>query len=133
MPHDIPSDDTFRQVFVALSPERLVASFAAWNDAVMTKTEGLVVVVDGKVLRRRFDRQSDKATRRIFSTWGSQNHLINENESLISERARTTDVAMMRRIILNLVRQDQIDNLSLRGKGPNARWDNNYLRQLLNF
>ncbi len=76
LPHGIPSHDTFRRVFAALKPDSLAACFAAWTDAVATKTDGGLVAVDGKTLRRSFDRQSDTAALQMVSAWAAHNHLI---------------------------------------------------------
>lgn len=56
LPHGIPSHDTFNRVFAALNPDELGACFIAWTQAVATKTEGEVITVDGKTLRRSYDR-----------------------------------------------------------------------------
>jgi len=61
LPYSIPSHDTFRRVFAVLKPDTRAACFAAWTEAVVTKTHGEIVAVDGKTMRRSFDRQSDKA------------------------------------------------------------------------
>ena len=76
LPHGIPSHDTFRRVFAALKPDSLAACFAAWTEVVATKTDGEIVAVDGKTMRRSFDRTSDKATLQMVSAWASHNRLI---------------------------------------------------------
>ena len=58
LPHGIPSHDTFNRVFAALKPDELGACFMAWTRAVATKTEGELIAIDGKTLRRSYDRQS---------------------------------------------------------------------------
>ena len=76
LPHGIPSHDTFRRVFAALKPDTLATCFTAWTEAVATKTAGDVVAVDGKTLRRSFDRRSDKAALQMVSAWADRNRLI---------------------------------------------------------
>jgi predicted transposase YbfD/YdcC len=76
LPHGIPSHDTFRRVFAALKPDSLAACFAAWTEAVATKTQQEIVAVDGKTMRRSFDRTSDKAALQMVSAWASHNRLI---------------------------------------------------------
>lgn len=76
LPHGIPSHDTFNRVFTALNPDELGACFMAWTQAVATKTEGEVIAIDGKTLRRSYDRQSDKAALQMVSAWASHNRLV---------------------------------------------------------
>ncbi len=76
LPHGIPSHDTFNRVFAALNPDQLSACFTAWTYAVATKTEGEVVAIDGKTLRRSYDRQSDKAALQMVSAWANHNRLV---------------------------------------------------------
>ncbi len=76
LPHGIPSHDTFNRVFSALNPDELGACFLAWTQAVTTKTEGEVIAIDGKTLRRSYDRQSDKAALQMVSAWASHNRLV---------------------------------------------------------
>ncbi|MDP9317295.1 MAG: ISAs1 family transposase [Chloroflexota bacterium] len=76
LPHGIPSHDTFNRVFAAINPDELGACFMAWTQAVATKTDGEVIAIDGKTLRRSYDRQSDKAALQMVSTWASHNRLV---------------------------------------------------------
>jgi hypothetical protein len=50
--HGIPSHDTFGRVFARVSPEALQTCFLGWIQAVAQVTEGQVVALDGKTLRR---------------------------------------------------------------------------------
>jgi hypothetical protein len=59
--------------------------------------------------------------------------MFDEDQSRMRERTSATNFAMIRRIALNMLRQDQTDTLSLRRKRLRAGWDNDYLRHLLNF
>jgi hypothetical protein len=50
--HGIPSHDTFGRVFAMVSPEALQTCFLRWIQAVAQVTDGQVVAIDGKTLRR---------------------------------------------------------------------------------
>ncbi len=76
LPHGIPSHDTFNRVFAALNADALGACFVAWTQAAATKTEGELVAIDGKTLRRSYNRQSDTAALQMVSAWASHNRLI---------------------------------------------------------
>src|SRR2546426_10681441 len=72
LPHGIPSHDTFGRVFALLAPEQLQAGFLSWIQAVAQVTEGQVVAIDGKTLRRSYDRASAPAAIPMVS--GSATH-----------------------------------------------------------
>src|SRR5215475_12038891 len=76
LPNGIPSHDTFGRVFALLSPDQLQESFLSWTQAVAQVTAGQVVAVDGKTLRRSYDRRSAKAAIHMVSAWATQNRLV---------------------------------------------------------
>lgn len=76
LPHGIPSDDTIRRVFTRLSPTRFQECFQDWIQAIATRTSGQVINVDGKTLRRSYDRRDNKAALHMVSAWASANRLI---------------------------------------------------------
>lgn len=76
LPHGIPSHDTFGRVFARLDPERFEASFLSWVQAVFERTEGEVVALDGKTVRRSHDRSNGKSAIHLVSAWATANHLV---------------------------------------------------------
>ena len=56
LPNGIPSHDTFRRVFMLIDPEAFEACFTAWASLAEAGFEREVVAIDGKTLRRSFDR-----------------------------------------------------------------------------
>jgi predicted transposase YbfD/YdcC len=74
--HGIPSHDTFGRVFAMLSPEALQTCFLRWIQAVAQVTEGQVVAIDGKTLRRSYDRRSAKAAIHMVSAWATHNRVV---------------------------------------------------------
>ena len=76
LPHGIPSHDTFNRVFSPLNPDEIGACFVAWTQAVATRTEGEVVAIDGKTVRRSYDRRSDTAALQLVRAWASRNRLV---------------------------------------------------------
>jgi len=71
----IPSHDTFGRVFSRLDAEGFEAAFLAWVQAGYTLSEGQVVALDGKQVRRSHDRTAGKAAIYMVSAWASANHL----------------------------------------------------------
>ena len=74
--HGIPSHDTFGRVFAVLSPQALQACFLRWIQAVAHVTEGQVVAIDGKTLRRSYDRRSAKAAVHMVSAWATHKRVV---------------------------------------------------------
>src|SRR3954470_15897155 len=52
----IPSHDTFRRVFLLIDPDAFEACFSAWAQSFAEAFDREVVAIDGKTLRRSFDR-----------------------------------------------------------------------------
>lgn len=76
LPHGIPSHDTFGRVFARLDPEQFQTSFLKWVRAVMRVTDGQVVALDGKKLRRSYDGGLDTAGIWMVSAWATANRLV---------------------------------------------------------
>src|SRR4051812_37233650 len=62
-PDGIPSQDTFRRVLTLVDPDASERSFLAWVRAVFRPGEGTPrqVAVDGKTVRRSFDRRRGRS------------------------------------------------------------------------
>ncbi len=76
LPHGIPSHDTFGRVFAALDPQAFEQCFLAWVRAVVTHTDGEIVALDGKTLRRSHNRGTDQAPLHLVSAWAAANRLV---------------------------------------------------------
>lgn len=72
----IPRHDTIARVISRLNPDGLQQCFLNWMQAVVEGTEGQVVAMDGKTLRRSFDRGSRKSALHLVSAWASQNGVV---------------------------------------------------------
>jgi len=57
----VPSADTFRRVLSALDPDAFERCFVNWMQSVVTLSGGKLVAIDGKSLRRSFERGWDKS------------------------------------------------------------------------
>jgi predicted transposase YbfD/YdcC len=72
----IPSHDTFARVFAVLDPEQFQQCFLSWIEAVSCITQGKLVAIDGKTLRRSFDQSMGQSALHLVSAWCSENHLV---------------------------------------------------------
>lgn len=76
LPNGIPSHDTFGEVFARLDPEEFQRAFVAWVAAIAEVTEGRVVAIDGKTLRRSHDRCRGKRALHLVNVWASDSGLV---------------------------------------------------------
>jgi predicted transposase YbfD/YdcC len=60
LPHGVPSADTFRRVISRLDPDAFEQRFIRWMNAVVEQSQGRLVAVDGKSIRRSFEKGWDK-------------------------------------------------------------------------
>jgi predicted transposase YbfD/YdcC len=72
----IPSHDTLGRVFARLKPEQLECCFMKWMKALATATGGRLIAIDGKTIRRSFDRALGKAALHMVSAWCETNRLV---------------------------------------------------------
>ena len=66
----VPSHDTIRRVGAVVDRRHFEASFAAWAQGAFEKTDGQVVAVDGKRLRRARDAGQSAIT--VVSAWATE-------------------------------------------------------------
>jgi predicted transposase YbfD/YdcC len=71
----VPSHDTFSRLFRMLDPEGFRAAFQRFMASFSKQCEG-VVAIDGKVLRRSFDKASGKSPLHMVSAWGCEQRLV---------------------------------------------------------
>jgi len=76
LPNGIPSHDTFGRVLAALNPEDFERCFQAWVTDLAGSSEGKLIAIDGKALRRSVDRASGKAAVYLVSAWVQENHAV---------------------------------------------------------
>ncbi len=69
LPKGIPSHDTFGRVFSAIDAEKFEECFINWIRSAIEVTQGEVIAVDGKQLRRSYDTQNNKAAIHLVSAW----------------------------------------------------------------
>jgi predicted transposase YbfD/YdcC len=78
LPEGIPSHDTFRRVFQAVCPQALQHGLIQWLQGVRQAAPavgGDVIAIDGKTLRRTFDRAKSLGALHLVSAWATANGL----------------------------------------------------------
>jgi predicted transposase YbfD/YdcC len=76
LPKGIPSHDTFGRVFERIDPEEFQHSFMEWVRAIQEITQGQVIGVDGKQLRRSHDMSVGRRALYMVNAWAETNHLV---------------------------------------------------------
>ena len=71
----IPSHDRFNAILAAIKPAEFEKCLLSLITALHEITDGQVVAIDGKTLRRSFDTASGKAAIYMVSAWATANHI----------------------------------------------------------
>ena len=71
----IPSHDRFNAILAAIKPAEFEACLLSWITALHEITDGQLVAIDGKTLRRSFDAASSKSAIHMVSAWATANHI----------------------------------------------------------
>lgn len=72
----IPVDDTIARVMRKLDTKAFQGCFIGWMKSVSEATEGTVIPIDGKTLRRSHDGKSGKTAIHMVSAWSSENGVV---------------------------------------------------------
>ena len=76
LPNGVPSHDTFGRVFCRLDPEQFEQCFLTWMQALAQASGGRLIAIDGKTLRRSFDKANNKAAIHMVSAWSETNRIV---------------------------------------------------------
>jgi len=74
--HGIPKHDTIARVLSRLEPTALQNSFISWINAASQLTDGEVIAIDGKTVRRSFKTGNRKSAIHMVSAWACQNNMV---------------------------------------------------------
>lgn len=70
----IPSHDTYERVFQNIDPAIFNAAFISWTSEISSNSEGRIIAIDGKTIRRSHD--GEKKAIHIVNAWVDENDLI---------------------------------------------------------
>jgi len=71
----IPSHDRFNAILAHVRPAEFEKCFLDWIMALQNITEGQIIAIDGKTLRRSYDKASSKSAIHMVSAWATANHV----------------------------------------------------------
>jgi predicted transposase YbfD/YdcC len=99
LPNGIPSHDTFRRLFERLDPDEFQRGFLGWIEALHEATERQVVAIDGKALRRSFDRAKGQSALHMVHAWATANHLLLGQVAVVEKSNEITAIPKLLRIL----------------------------------
>lgn len=99
LPNGIPSHDTFGRVFAALDPTAFETAFLGWVQAVVTVTDGQVIAIDGKTLRRSHDRANGGGPLHLVSAWAGANGLVLGQRSVDTKSNEITAIPALLEVL----------------------------------
>jgi len=71
----IPSHDRFNAVIGMLKPAEFEKCLLSWITSLHDITDGQVIAIDGKTLRRSYDKASSKSAIHMVNAWATANHI----------------------------------------------------------
>lgn len=75
LPHGVPSHDRFNAVIGMLKPAEFEKCLLSWVTSLHAITDGQVIAIDGKTLRRSYDKASSKSAIHMVNAWATANHI----------------------------------------------------------
>lgn len=72
----IPVDDTIARVISSLNPKELQRCFIDWMQDASGASQGKIISVDGKTVRRSFDKRNKKSAIHMVSAFASENGVV---------------------------------------------------------
>jgi predicted transposase YbfD/YdcC len=72
LPNGIPSHDTYSRIFAVLDPQILQERLAQWASEMHRLVEGSTVAIDGKALKRSFNRASGTKAIHQVTAWACE-------------------------------------------------------------
>ena len=100
LPNGIPSHDTFRRVFLLLAPQSFAEVFLRWTQTLRTAVGTEVVALDGKTLRRSFDRAKGRGPLHLVSAWAATNRLV---LGQLATAEKSNEITAVPELLLSLI------------------------------
>ena len=69
--HGIPSHDTFRRLFLLLNPDKFSKVFMDWVKSLTKDTDLEQICIDGKTLRRSYERSNSNSAIHMINAWST--------------------------------------------------------------
>jgi predicted transposase YbfD/YdcC len=108
----IPSHDTLGRVFSRLDPMQLEQCLLKWVGALAEASQGRLIAIDGKTLRRSFDRADHRLAIHMVSAWCETNHLV---LGQLTTSEKSNEITAIPRLLEMLDVQDAVVTIDAMG------------------
>ena len=104
----IPSHDTFNRVFARIKPQKFLECFISWMTDVVQACGDDVIAIDGKALRRSFDRAKKQSPIYMVSAFAAANGVtlgqikVDEKSNEITAVPKLLDLLAIRGCIVTM-------------------------------
>ena len=75
MSSGVPSHDRFNSILKHIKPDEFERCLLAWLTQLHEISDGQIIAIDGKTLRRSYDLKDGKAAIHMVSAWATANHI----------------------------------------------------------
>ncbi|MEO0249099.1 MAG: ISAs1 family transposase [candidate division WOR-3 bacterium] len=99
LPNGIPSHDTIGRVLGRLKPDELERSVVKWVQGVVQLSQGEIVPMDGKTVRRSHNRAKGQAAIEVVSAWARSERLTLGQVKVAEESNEITAVPELLRLL----------------------------------
>jgi predicted transposase YbfD/YdcC len=99
LPNGIPSHDTLGRVFALMDAAAFRECFLNWMHAVVGASNGKLIAIDGKTLRRSFDTARGKSAIHLVSAWASDNHLLLGQQAVADKSNEITAIPALLQLL----------------------------------
>jgi predicted transposase YbfD/YdcC len=86
-------------VFARLDPKQLQECFGSWVKAISNLVAGDKVGIDGKTLRRSYDKSKDEAAIHLVSAWACRNRLVLGQRSVTNKSNEITAIPELLKVL----------------------------------
>ncbi len=101
--HGIPSHDTCGRVFARLDAQAFEDCFLQWVQALQELTQGQVIAIDGKSVRRSHDRTRQQGPLHLVSAWATANRLVLAQQAVDTKSNEITAIpALLQRLAVSV-------------------------------
>lgn len=98
LPSGIPSHDTLGRVFAALDPSAFADCLTRWVCGLQEK-QGPHIAIDGKTLRKSFDRAKQQSALHLVSAWATETGLLLGQEKTQDKSNEITAIPNLLRLL----------------------------------
>ena len=118
----IPSHDVLGKLFRRLNPKEFQECFMRWPADLRQSTEGRLVAIDGKTLRRSHDARSGKKPTHVINVWRSANQAVLAQMKVDGKSNEITTISELLALLDLKGAIVSVDAMAARPRSPRRSW-----------